>query len=58
MRNLYLLGNSSVIVIISAKEPAYALPRDINAAINIKKFALLGKEVEPVDSFSLERGMK
>ncbi len=32
--------------------------RDINAAINIKKFALLGQEVEPVDSFSLERNMK
>jgi putative transposase len=32
--------------------------RDINAAINIKKFALLGQEVEPVDSFSLEKNMK
>ena len=42
--------------------------RDINAAINIKKFALqkqnlvgvLGVErtVEPVDSFSIEKGMK
>jgi putative transposase len=32
--------------------------RDINAAINIKKIALLGQEVEPVDSFSLERKMK
>ena len=32
--------------------------RDINAAINIKKFALMGHEVEPVDSFSLEKGMK
>ncbi len=32
--------------------------RDINAAINIKKIALMGHEVEPVDSFSLERNMK
>ena len=32
--------------------------RDINAAINIKKIALMGHEVEPVDSFSLERKMK
>lgn len=32
--------------------------RDINAAKNIKKFALMGHEVEPMDSFSLEKGMK
>ena len=32
--------------------------RDINAAINIKKFALMGHEVEPVDSWSIDRNMK
>ena len=32
--------------------------RDINAAINIKKFALLGQEVEPVDSLAVAGGMK
>ncbi|MBA7486703.1 hypothetical protein ES707_22264 [subsurface metagenome] len=34
--------------------------RDINAAINIKHFALAGAEraVEPVDSLPLGRGMK
>lgn len=32
--------------------------RDINAAINIKKFALLGQEVEPVDSQRLLWRMK
>jgi putative transposase len=32
--------------------------RDINAAINIKNFALAGREVEPVDLWGLPRSMK
>ena len=31
--------------------------RDINAAINIKKFALMGHEEEPLDSLPVGRGM-